>query len=87
MSDPHGRPSPWRAIAAATALNAPLGSLYAFSVFLQPLEATLLGRLLLGEPFTGPTIVGGLMILGGVYLVTWPSRYSLAARSKPEGAT
>jgi len=56
-------------------------------MFLQPLEATLLGRLLLGEPFTGPTIVGGLMILGGVYLVTWPSRYSLAARSKPEGAT
>jgi hypothetical protein len=36
------RTSPWRAIAAATALNAPLGSLYAFSVFLRPLE-TLLG--------------------------------------------
>ena len=42
MSDPDIRPSPWRAIAAATALNAPLGSLYAFSVFLKPLE-TLLG--------------------------------------------
>jgi hypothetical protein len=28
-------------VAAATALNAPLGSLYAFSVFLQPLEALL----------------------------------------------
>jgi len=37
-----GVTSPWRAIAAATALNAPLGSLYAFSVFLRPLE-TLLG--------------------------------------------
>ena len=36
------RPSAWRAVAAATALNAPLGSLYAFSVFLKPLE-TLLG--------------------------------------------
>src|SRR5262245_63688766 len=36
------RPSAWRAIAAATALNLPLGSLYAFSVFLKPLE-TLLG--------------------------------------------
>lgn len=35
------RPSPWRAVAAATALNAPLGSLYAFSVFLAPLEALL----------------------------------------------
>jgi len=37
-----GRQSPWRAVAAATALNAPFGSLYAFSVFLRPLE-TLLG--------------------------------------------
>ena len=35
-------PSPWRTVAAATALNVPLGSLYAFSVFLKPLE-TLLG--------------------------------------------
>jgi OFA family oxalate/formate antiporter-like MFS transporter len=37
----------WRAVAAATALNAPLGSLYAFSVFLEPLEALL--RLSRGE--------------------------------------
>jgi MFS family permease len=38
-------PSGWRTVAAATALNAPLGSLYAFSVFLRPLEALLgLGR-------------------------------------------
>jgi OFA family oxalate/formate antiporter-like MFS transporter len=35
------RPSAWRAIAAATVLNAPLGSLYAFSVFLKPLESLL----------------------------------------------
>jgi OFA family oxalate/formate antiporter-like MFS transporter len=35
------RPSAWRAVAAATALNLPLGSLYAFSVFLKPLEALL----------------------------------------------
>src|SRR6185503_20614875 len=34
-------PSAWRAVAAATALNAPLGSIYAFSVFLKPLEALL----------------------------------------------
>ena len=39
---PQVRPSAWRAVAAATVLNAPLGSLYAFSVFLKPLE-TLLG--------------------------------------------
>jgi OFA family oxalate/formate antiporter-like MFS transporter len=38
---PAGGRRAWRAIAAATALNAPLGSLYAFSVFLQPLEALL----------------------------------------------
>lgn len=41
MTAPAGRRSPWRAIAAATALNAPLGSLYAFSVLLRPLEALL----------------------------------------------
>lgn len=33
--------SPWRVLAASTALNAPIGSLYAFSVFLQPLEVLL----------------------------------------------
>jgi MFS transporter, OFA family, oxalate/formate antiporter len=41
VSDTDVRQSPWRAVAAATALNAPLGSLYAFSVFLKPLEALL----------------------------------------------
>jgi hypothetical protein len=41
VTAPSRRPSPWRAIAAGTALNAPLGSLYAFSVFLRPLEALL----------------------------------------------
>lgn len=32
---------PWAAIAAATVLNLPLGSIYAFSVFLKPIEAEL----------------------------------------------
>ena len=41
MDAPHLRPSPWRAIVAATVLNLPLGSLYAFSVFLKPLESLL----------------------------------------------
>jgi OFA family oxalate/formate antiporter-like MFS transporter len=41
VSDIDVRQSPWYAIAAATALNAPLGSLYAFSVFLKPLESLL----------------------------------------------
>jgi hypothetical protein len=33
--------SAWHAVAAATVLNLPLGSLYAFSVFLKPLESLL----------------------------------------------
>ncbi|HEX9818890.1 MAG TPA: MFS transporter [Methylomirabilota bacterium] len=41
MSDAGLRQRPWRAVAAATALNLPLGSLYAFSVFLKPLETLL----------------------------------------------
>ncbi len=45
-------------------------------MFLQPLVATSLSRLLLGEKLTIPTIAGGLMILGGVYLVAWPARRS-----------
>ena len=32
---------PWAAIAAVTILNLPLGSLYAFSIFLKPIEAEL----------------------------------------------
>ncbi len=50
-------------------------------MFLQPLVASSLARLLLGEALTGATIAGGLMILGGVYLVTWPS-----CRPQPEVA-
>ncbi|HZP35985.1 MAG TPA: MFS transporter [Methylomirabilota bacterium] len=45
MSAPGGHPSPWRVLAAATALTAPTGAVYAFSVLLRPLEALLgLGR-------------------------------------------
>jgi len=35
------RQRPWAAIVAATALNLPLGSVYAFSVFLRPIEQEL----------------------------------------------
>jgi drug/metabolite transporter (DMT)-like permease len=45
-------------------------------MFLQPLVASSLARYLLGETLTVQTIAGGLIILGGVYLVTWPSRLS-----------
>jgi OFA family oxalate/formate antiporter-like MFS transporter len=41
VSDPDVRQRAWRVVAAATALNIPIGSLYAFSVFLKPLEALL----------------------------------------------
>jgi hypothetical protein len=53
-----GTRRPWAAVAAATALNAPLGSLYAFSVFLQPLEA------LLGLSRTDLALVFGLASVG-----------------------
>ena len=41
MSDRAQPRGTWRVIAAATVLNAPIGALYAFSVFIQPLEALL----------------------------------------------
>lgn len=42
MNPPAERRRVWAAIAAATAVNLPFGSLYAFSVFLKPME-TMLG--------------------------------------------
>ena len=68
------RRRPWAAVAAATALNAPLGSLYAFSVFLQPLEA------LLGLSRTDLALVFGLASVGfsaGMNLA--PHVYGLAS--------
>lgn len=65
--------SPWRTIAAATALNLPLGSLYAFSVFLRPLE------LLLGVARADLALVFALAsaaFSGGMNLA--PSVYRLA---------
>ncbi len=41
LRDTDVAPGAWCAVAAATTLNVPLGSLYAFSVFLKPLEALL----------------------------------------------
>jgi OFA family oxalate/formate antiporter-like MFS transporter len=69
-----GRRRPWAAVAAATALNGPLGSLYAFSVFLQPLEA------LLGVSRTDLALVFGLASVGfsaGMNLA--PCIYGLAS--------
>ena len=74
MSDLHVRPSAWRAIAAGTALNAPLGSLYAFSVFLNPLEA------LLGLSRAELAFVFGLASIGfGAGMNAAPYVYGLAS--------
>lgn len=59
------------------------GSVGAY-MFLQPLVATILSRLLLGEELTAPTIAGGLVILAGVYSVVWPSRARAKRRARVE---
>src|SRR6266540_7412585 len=70
------RQSPWRTVAAATALNIPLGSLYAFSVFLQPLEA------LLGLSRADLALVFALASGGfGAGMILAPHFFGLAATS------
>ena len=67
------RPSAWRTVAAATALNAPFGSLYAFSVFLQPLEA------MLGVGRADLALVFALAACGfGAGMILAPNAYGLA---------
>ena len=74
MSAPQARPSAWRAVAAATALNAPLGSLYAFSVFLKPLEA------LLGVSRADLALVFGLASAGfGIGMMLAPALFGLGS--------
>jgi OFA family oxalate/formate antiporter-like MFS transporter len=71
------RPSSWRAVAAATALNAPLGSLYAFSVFLRPLET------LLGLSRADLALVFALASAGfGVGMNLAPSVYRVASTAR-----
>ena len=58
------------AIAAATALNLPFGTLYAFSVFLKPLEALLgVGRAELSFVFglATVTLTGAMVAAPSVY--------------------
>ncbi|MBM3490860.1 MAG: OFA family MFS transporter [Alphaproteobacteria bacterium] len=54
----HQPTRPWATIAAATALNLPLGTLYAFSVFLKPLEP------LIGATRAELSLVFGLATIG-----------------------
>jgi OFA family oxalate/formate antiporter-like MFS transporter len=66
-------PSAWRTVAAGTVLNVPLGSLYAFSVFLGPLEA------LLGLSRADLALVFGLSSVGfGVGMNVAPYVYGVA---------
>ncbi len=75
-SEPDGRRAPWRAVVAATAFNAPIGSLYAFSVFLHPLET------LLGLSRADLAIVFALASAGfGVGMNVAPSVYRVAVPS------
>ena len=61
-------------LAAATALNAPIGALYAFSVFLRPLEA------LLGLSRADLALVFGLAAAGfGAGMMAAPSLYRIAS--------
>jgi MFS transporter, OFA family, oxalate/formate antiporter len=73
VSKTDGRQSPWRAVAAATALIAPIGSFYALSVFLQPLESLLgLSRAVLAFVFA-------LAAAGfGAGMILAPTVYGLA---------
>jgi OFA family oxalate/formate antiporter-like MFS transporter len=74
MTDPEVRRHPWRVLAATTALIAPVGALYAFSVFLQPLEA------LLGVSRADLALVFAVAAAGfGVGMMAAPALYGVAS--------
>ncbi|MFF2353130.1 EamA family transporter [Kitasatospora sp. NPDC058115] len=55
--------------------SAPL-TLVATYAYVNPVVAVLLGRLVLAEPLTGPTLLGGAIVVAGVCLVVSVSRSS-----------
>ncbi|MFF2655814.1 EamA family transporter [Kitasatospora sp. NPDC058032] len=55
--------------------SAPL-TLVATYAYVNPVVAVLLGRLVLAEPLTGPTLLGGAIVVAGVCLVVSVSRLS-----------
>jgi len=65
---------PWAAVTAVSIVNLPLGSIYAFSVFLTPIEATL------GLPRSALSLVFGLASIGfTVGMLAAPYIYRLAS--------
>src|SRR5262245_14106050 len=81
MAEAERRARPWTAVVAATALNLPLGSLYAFSVFLRPLEALLgLTRADLALVFAlaAAGFGGGMNLAPALYRLATPPRLVLA---------
>ena len=76
MNVPVSPQRPWAAIAAATVLTLPLGSIYAFSVFLKPIEAGLsLSRSALSLVFGMATVgfTAGMNIAPMVYRLASPA--------------
>jgi drug/metabolite transporter (DMT)-like permease len=51
------------------------------ATYLQPVGATLLGLLLLGEPITLRVAIGGLLVIAGVYVIETHSRSSRPAKN------
>lgn len=79
---------PWAAIVAATLLNAPFGSLYAFSVFLRPLEQSLnVTRSDLSIIFAVATAVFSLAMLLAPRLFAWFSAPVLVVLCSLAGAS
>jgi MFS family permease len=70
----HATQRAWAAILAVTVVNLPLGSIYAFSVFLKPIETTL------GLPRSALSLVFGLASIGfTVGMLAAPYLYGLAS--------
>jgi drug/metabolite transporter (DMT)-like permease len=55
-------------------------------ILLQPVIAAVAAAVLLGEPFGGWRLVGGALVLAGVYLVTIAGREKRAGRRAPDTA-
>jgi drug/metabolite transporter (DMT)-like permease len=64
-------------------------SLVATYAYVDPLVAVLLGRLILAEPVTTPTLVGGAIVVGSVAAVIGAERVDRGHRTvrQPNGSS